>query len=67
LGYETTTLENVDAAIMKKLGTSQAELLFLRKIGKIHRAAWLIKQAREDGYLLSDNWEGLMTYLSDAE
>lgn len=53
--------------MMEKLGTSQTELLFLRKIGKIHRAAWLIKQAKQDGYLLPDNWEGLMTYLTDAQ
>lgn len=60
-------MENADSVIMEKLGTSQTELLFLRKIGKLHRAAWLIKQAREDGYLWPDTWEGLMTYLSDAE
>ncbi len=52
---------------MEKLGTSRKELFFLRKIGKIHRAAWLIRQARADGYLSPDNWEGLMTYLLDAQ
>lgn len=61
------TLETIDQKILTELGTSHSELIFLRKIGKIHRAVWLIAQAREDGYLLSDNWEGLMTYLADAQ
>lgn len=61
------TLETIDEKILTELGTSHTELLFLRKIGKIHRAVWLIAQAREDGYLLSDNWEDLMTYLADAQ
>ncbi|MCB9806378.1 hypothetical protein H6768_00430 [Candidatus Peribacteria bacterium] len=52
LGYSADTLDHLDSGIMKKLGTSQQELLFFRKIGKIHRATWLIQQAREDGYLL---------------
>ncbi len=60
-------LETIDEKILTELGTSHPELIFLRKIGKIHRAAWLIAQAREDGYLLPDNWEGLMTYLTDAQ
>ncbi|MCB9093420.1 MAG: hypothetical protein H6620_12775 [Halobacteriovoraceae bacterium] len=52
LGFSASSLDQLTPDITERLGTSQQELLFFRKIGKIHRATWLIKQAREDGHLL---------------